>query len=313
MKLPVLIASFIAMLVFAHSASARTWTSADGSTVEAELISTTETHVTIRREADGKTFTIPWDKLSVEDREWVAANLEETEATMALPKAAGELVETRGTLIFQDDFNREDADDKDDLGPDWTTNSKSRAQGDKQNDLADGALEMTISPRANHAISTKHHIEEPWRDVVVYLRMKLDEGDQLKLAYNDLSDKSVWAGHINGVTISPNKLTLTDERESRFKLTLRDNQETPAGKEAMAAALAKAEKSFPLELETGVWHDVVTVHLGETLTVYIDGEEVGAHSSPGFAHPTKHQFVFAVPKHAVVDDLKIWELGPAAE
>ncbi|MEM7600547.1 MAG: hypothetical protein AAF357_03925 [Verrucomicrobiota bacterium] len=298
------------LLTRPYSSFARTWESSSGSQVEADFVSATDTHVTIRRAADGKRFTMALNQLSQEDQEWVANQAAGEPATGSeLPAEVAELIDSRGTLLFEDDFNREDSAETDDLGPAWTTNSKSRAMGDKQNDLVDGELVMTLSPRADHAISTVHDTTEPYADAVVSLRMKLDEGDQLKLAYNDKQDKSVWAGHINGVTMNHTKLTLVDERESVFKLTLRDKKETPEGKAAMDEALASASKSFDLDLDVGEWIEVVTVHTGETLTVYLDGDEVGTHTSPGFGHETKRQFVFAVPKHAVVDDLKIWKLA----
>ncbi len=50
----------------------RTWTSADGKTVEAEFMSATDRHVTIRRGSDGRRFTMALDTLSEADRAWVA-------------------------------------------------------------------------------------------------------------------------------------------------------------------------------------------------------------------------------------------------
>ncbi len=52
-------------------AEQRTWTSADGRTIEAELISRTENEVKIRR--DGRDFTLPLSALSEQDRLFVAA------------------------------------------------------------------------------------------------------------------------------------------------------------------------------------------------------------------------------------------------
>ncbi len=60
------------------AASARTWTAADGRTLEAEFISATETHVTLRRSKDGRRFTMALDKISEADRDWVAAALAES-------------------------------------------------------------------------------------------------------------------------------------------------------------------------------------------------------------------------------------------
>lgn len=294
--------------------SARTWTSADGNQIEAEFIEATETHVTIRRTSDGRRFTLELTRLSEADQSWVSEKLSGAdESGVELPSHLAELVASSGSILFEDNFDREDPDDSESLGGSWATNSASRAQGEKQNDLVDGTLVMTISPKADHAISTRHECSEPYGDAVVALRVKLEEGESLKLAYNDRQHKAVHAGHINGVTMTPTKVTLADEREGRFLLKYRDAKGTPEGDAAMAAALEKHEKTFEAELETGEWHDVVTHHSGETLTVYYDGDEVASFTSPGFGHETKRDFVFAVPKRAVVDDLKIWKVTSSAE
>ncbi len=54
----------------------RTWTSADGKTLEAEFVKGTETEVTIRRESDGRQFTLALEKISEEDRAFVKGKLE---------------------------------------------------------------------------------------------------------------------------------------------------------------------------------------------------------------------------------------------
>ncbi|MEX2581361.1 MAG: family 16 glycoside hydrolase [Verrucomicrobiales bacterium] len=308
-----------AIALLAAGASARTWTSADGNKLEAEFISATETHVTIRREADGQRFTLELSKLSDADQDWVKAQsrpalgAEPDDSLEDLPDEVAEMISSRGSLLFQDDFNRDDTVDREDLGEHWKTNSESRAQGEKQNDLNGGALVMTLSDKADHAISTRHTTSEPFKDAVVSLRVKLEEDEQIKLAFNDREEESVWAGHVNGVTLALDKVILADEREGRFKLEYRDKAETPEGKEAMEEAVSKTEQTARIQLKPGEWIDVVTVHQGETLTVYLNGYKVTSFTSPGFGHETKRDFAFAVPKRATVDDLKIWKLAPGEE
>jgi len=233
-----------------------------------------------------------------------ASSLAKKGDTSVLPRKVEKLVKEDGDLIFEDEFDREDDDEKDDLGDDWKTNSTNRAQGDKQNDIVDEELVMTISPRANHAISTVTDFEEPLKDMVLYVRMKLPAGGSLKLAYNDKKDKTVWAGHINGVTINHNNIKIDDERTGRFNMKYRDNKNSPEAQEAFK----NSSKNFPIRLKKDKWYEVVTVHQGETLTVYIDGDEEASFSSPGFAHPTKRHLAFAVPKIAIIDDLMVWAL-----
>jgi hypothetical protein len=294
--------------------SARTWTSGDGTTLEAEFVSSTEKDVTIQRDSDRRRFTLPLEKLSEADREWVAAQDEaKGEGEIPLPKEVAAVVAERGTKLFEDSFDRADADDVDDLGDSWETNSKSRAEGDKQTDLVEGAMVITISPRADHGVSVVHHTVDTYEDAVTYVKMKLEEGESLKLAFNDRDFKEVHAGHINGTTITPTKVTLADEREGRFSATAVKLKEDPSKKAELTALTKAYERSFDLDLEIGEWHDVVVVHDGGVMTVWIDGDEVGSYESPGFGHETKRQFVFAVPQRATVDDLRIWKLGAAGE
>ncbi len=75
--------------------AARTWTSADGRALEAEFLSATDRHVTLRREADGKRFTLALDKISETDRKWIAEKLAEKAGLE--PKEATGLFEGRLT------------------------------------------------------------------------------------------------------------------------------------------------------------------------------------------------------------------------
>ncbi len=50
---------------------ARTWTSSDGRSLEAEFVAKSGNTVTLKRANDGKSFTLPLDKLSDADQEWI--------------------------------------------------------------------------------------------------------------------------------------------------------------------------------------------------------------------------------------------------
>ena len=54
----------------------REWTSADGRTLLAEFISVSEGKVTIKRRNDGRSFTLPLEKLSEADQTWLKENSE---------------------------------------------------------------------------------------------------------------------------------------------------------------------------------------------------------------------------------------------
>lgn len=79
MKIP----QFFLSLLLVSSLEARTWTSSDGKPLEAEYISSTENEVSLKRDSDGKTFTLPLVRLSEEDQQFI----KEQEAIVKEPAA----------------------------------------------------------------------------------------------------------------------------------------------------------------------------------------------------------------------------------
>ncbi|MCW1886564.1 hypothetical protein OKA04_17635 [Luteolibacter flavescens] len=66
----------------------RTFTSSDGKTLEADLVSATDKQATLKRTSDGKEFVLPLDRLSEDDRKYVAGWLaKEAEKVAANAKA----------------------------------------------------------------------------------------------------------------------------------------------------------------------------------------------------------------------------------
>lgn len=80
--LPVALAVSI-LLAASLELHARTWTSSDGRKLEADFVSAVGGTVTLKRAADGQTFTLPLFKLSAEDQEWIKSG-----ATSAAPAPA---------------------------------------------------------------------------------------------------------------------------------------------------------------------------------------------------------------------------------
>lgn len=72
-----LLFTVLAMPPIAEAGEVRTWTAADGRTLEAEFITANERNVTLRRKVDGKRFTLSLDKISETDRKWVIEALDE--------------------------------------------------------------------------------------------------------------------------------------------------------------------------------------------------------------------------------------------
>jgi hypothetical protein len=217
------------------------------------------------------------------------------------------LAANEGTLIFRDDFERSESQElTDEPGNGWGTNSRSRAKGNKQVDLRNGAMHICIHKEADHAVS----VTQPavFTDGAVGLRFMLeDPRDSLGLNFADLEFKEVHAGHLFAARVSPKEVRLQDLKTGNMRLDIREARQakqklTPEQEQAVAGK----EKAFPCTVETGAWHDLLVRIKGDELSVLINGKPAGSFRSPGVAHPTKRLLRLAVPRNAVVDDVRIW-------
>jgi hypothetical protein len=141
-------------------------------------------------------------------------------ASLALTTAAS--ANDLGELLFQDDFARSESQEKtDEPGNGWETNSKSRAKGNKQVDLRDGAIYIYLSPEANHAVSVTHLAA--FTNGAVSLRFMLEDAkDSLGLDFADAGCKEVHAGHLFAARINPKQVTLQDLKTGGMRLDIHE-------------------------------------------------------------------------------------------
>lgn len=222
--------------------------------------------------------------------------------------AIGELAaDDQGKLIFEDAFERSESQEKTDApGNGWGTNSKSRAKGHKQVDLRDGAMYIFTHAEADHAASVTHPAE--FTNGTVRVRFMLeDERDSLGLNFADLQCKEVHAGHLFVARIGVKDVLLQDLKTGNMRLDIREARQ---GKKPLSAeqksALEGKSKEAPHNLQVGQWYEVEATITGEHLSLSIDGQPIASLASPGIGHPTKRMLRLAVPRNAVVDDVKIW-------
>lgn len=219
----------------------------------------------------------------------------------------------RGQLIFQDDFDRNESQETtDEIGNGWGTNSKTRAGGNKQVDLRDGAMYIRMHPTADHAVSVTHPIA--FVDGTVELRFLLEhEQDSLGLDFADLSFKEVHAGHLFKVDVAGKYVQINDMKTGNMNLKYYEKNQTKSLSAEDKAFLATTRQRFPAKIEIGKWHHLVVTITGESVVVMVDGQEAGQFASPGFSHPAKRMLRLAVPKEAVVDDVKIFSARKLSE
>ena len=226
--------------------------------------------------------------------------------TVILTFAVSVQADDLGTLIFEDSFDRvESQKTTDEIGKGWGSNSKSRAKGNKQVDLKDGAMYIKLHPAADHAVSVTHVAE--FKDGSVEMRFMLeDANDSLGLDFADLQFKEVHAGHLFKVDFAAKYAQINDMKTGNMNMKFYDAKKAKTLTGEQKKFLATTTRKFPGNISIGEWHTLLVTINGDTVVASVDGKEVGSFTSAGFAHPTKRMLRLSVPKNAVVDDVKIW-------
>lgn len=227
-------------------------------------------------------------------------------ATLALAVLPSAHAEDRGKLVFEDTFDRNEAQEAtEDIGNGWSTNSKNRAGGNKQVDLKDGALHITMHATADHAVSVGHAAE--FRDGAVELRFMLDdEKDVLGLDIADPACKEVHSGHLFKVDVSTKQVVVDDKKTGAMNMKFYEARKAKTLTPEQLAFIASKRKTFPNTLETGKWHHVLVKVTGDTVSVSINGKSTASVTSEGVAHPTKRLIRLSVPRQAWVDDVQVF-------
>jgi hypothetical protein len=212
-----------------------------------------------------------------------------------------------GRLIFHDDFARHESQEQtDEPGHGWSTNSKSRAKGNKQVDLREGAMYIFLHPEANHAVSVAQPAE--FANGAVAMRFMLEDArDSLGLDFADPQCKEVHAGHLFAVRLNSKQVLFQDLKTGNMRLDIHTARQAKQKlTDEQQQMLKSKQKPVSHAIEIGKWHDLLVKVAGDDLSVTLDGKVVGNFRSSGIAHPTKRLLRLAVPRNAVVDDVRIW-------
>lgn len=211
----------------------------------------------------------------------------------------------QGKLLLEDDFERKEKDDsKEQVGNGWGTNSRTRAKGQKQVDLKDGAMHVTRAAVADHGVSVTHEVA--FKDATIQLRFKLRPQDDLGINIADMKEKSVHAGHICMARIRQASVEISDLKTGRMKKEHREARQAKKETPAMKKIVAARTKRFKTKVAPDKWHDLEVTITGDQMQVSIDGRQVGSFQSEGIGHPTKSRLRLAVGKQAWIDDVKVW-------
>ncbi len=242
-------------------------------------------------------------------------------ATPAAPAnsagAAGDAawLQTKGTLLFHDAFEREETGNgAKAIGNGWNSATADRVPQIKMADLDAGILKISSATKeAGHAAHIHH--EAGFTDGGAVIRFKfpgLTKGESLQLGFVDRETKDIHAGHLCYALLSSSSVTLIDHKTGVMNLEIRQRRQAyldrkekvPADLEAL---LKTKQVTVPWKADTA-WHELVLVTEGDQMRLSVDGQPVAHHRSPGFAHPMKRWFSFLVPSTVWIDDVKIWKV-----
>ena len=216
-------------------------------------------------------------------------------------------IKARGTLIFQDDFERDESKPgKEEIGNGWTSNSPWRAKGNQQVDLVNGVMTAERHKVADHGVAIFQKLD--FQDAAVEMKVKLGKGDNLGLDFVDREVKTIHAGHLCMARVALDQMTIMDSKTGHMNKEIRERRQAGEKSPELTKLLNSKKKNFKLNLKPDTWYTMLVVVEGDKMSTYLDGNLVGEFSSEGIAHPTKRMITLAVAKKAAVDDVKVWRL-----
>ena len=237
---------------------------------------------------------------------------------LALPLAAADdaaWLQTKGTLIFHDAFEREETGNGlKGIGNGWESATADRVPQIKQADLDEGIMKIASATKeAGHAAHIHHDAGFADGGVIVRFRFPgLNKAENLQLGFVDRELKDVWAGHLCYAIISQTDLTLTDRKTGSMNLAIKKKRADDAAAKKkpdpeLEALLKTKTQVTPLKADTE-WHVLTLVTEGDELRFGLDGKAVAAHRSEGYAHDPKRWFSFLANSTVWIDDVKIYKV-----
>jgi len=203
------------------------------------------------------------------------------------------------TPIFADDF-----EGRTKIGKDYVT----ALAGTDAWTIKDGVL---IGKQTNPEHGAVIRKELPFRDINIEVDFRFSGGSRFNFVIDDKNEKSVHAGHICRLSISPNSLKISDDKTGGMNLKVRaqrqDNNLPEKKKKALDNLLGRTTSSAKLALKKDQWYHLRVRIQGDLMEAYIDSKLVASLRSPGIAHPTKTKFGPTVNDATIdFDNLKVY-------
>lgn len=219
--------------------------------------------------------------------------------TLAVTTALWATTAAANEVVFSDTFSGRDT-----IGPNYV--SSSEWVGDWT--VVDGVL---VGKQLNpgHGATIRHLRD--FRNLDVEFDFRFNGGTRWNFVVDDQNDKSVHAGHICRLSISPSSIKVADDKTGSMDLKIRAQRQnenlSATEKKKLDTFLETKQANAKLNLKKGEWYKLRVVIDGDLMSASIDGKLVTSLRSPGIAHPTKTKFGFTVNGSTTeFDNLKIF-------
>jgi hypothetical protein len=225
-----------------------------------------------------------------------------------LPQVPADPIAKRKELLFSDDFERPE------LGKGWQNVVPTFTL---ENGAMKGTQTRVNAPAADgkpavvgHQAVAGHDI--PTKDSVVEFRFKLAGATAVSAEFDDRKFTGSHYGHICFCRVTPKSVILADQKEGSMRNDIYEMSKDASKKEERNKLMKGTTASFPIKLDTEIWHTLVLETVGDEMRATLDDKPVAFLKSPGIAHPTKSKIEFGCGgKDGYFDDIKIWDAEPA--
>ena len=162
------------------------------------------------------------------------------------------------------------------------------------------------------AYAVVHGLEIPTKDSVVEVKIRLDGATMMDVEFDDRKYTGSHYGHLCRAQVRTNGVTLIDERDGNMRNDIYEMSKDPAKKADRAKLLVGRQVTYPAQVESGKWHNLVVETVGDEMRVTLDGRPAGYLKSSGIAHATKSKIELGVGgKDGYFDDVKVWNAEAA--
>lgn len=164
--------------------------------------------------------------------------------------------------------------------------------------------------RDDHGSTMRKHIK--FDDLDIEFDFRFNGGSRFNFVIDDQNEKSVHAGHICRVSISPRKITIGDDKtgvmNSKIRAQRQDKNLPADKKEALEKFLATKRASAKVKLEQKTWYHFRIRIVGDLMEAHLDGKKITSLRSPGIDHPTKTKLGMTVVGSTIdFDNVKIFK------